>query len=253
MRFFSPGVSTYTDAVLGWPFDGYASINGLFAKYMPNWPATGISYPLRVLGGPQSAIVEFINTKELFGSELHVFGVVDFKAGKIVRWVDYWDGTTFSPDAYQRMRTPIPKFPRDFKEHLVGENASQRVITVATALQKALSESDSTTAAALFSEQAVFEDRTLHSEVFGRTAISRYLSRVLAAAPYGTGSKLRHVVGGDSGGGFEWIGGAGAQNLAGVAALELDRTGKIVRFSAIYDGRQVPHDVQVNLATLSLN
>ena len=32
-----------------------------------------------------------VDTPELFGGELRILAAVDFRDGKIVRWVDYWD------------------------------------------------------------------------------------------------------------------------------------------------------------------
>ncbi len=104
VSFFSPDLATYTDATLGWPLD-YAAVKGLFETYMPKWPATGLSYPVRILGGPNSVLVEFIDTKELFGGELRLFGAIDIKDGKIIRWVDYWDASAFDPAGYRQMRT----------------------------------------------------------------------------------------------------------------------------------------------------
>jgi hypothetical protein len=252
MAFFSPQMLTYTDAVLGWPMNSFAALKGVFDNYMPKWPPAALSYPVRVLGGRQSALVDLIDTKELFGSELHVLAAVDFKDGKIVRWVDYWDGNAFDATAYQQMRTPQEKFPTDFQEQKVADNASIKFRNVCAKLQSALSRGDASAAAALFSSVVVFEDRTLHAEILGEAAIERYLVRILPRAPFGTGSTLRHVVGGERGGGFEWIGGPSSKQLAGVTALELDDDGKITRLTTVYDGRQLSRATLEELASLSL-
>ena len=102
MKYFSPNLVTYIDATLGWPLDGYETVKGVFTKYMPNWPETGLSYPTRIIGGTGSAIVAFTDTPELFGGELRILGAVDFKDGKIVRWVDYWDSRNFDDNLYKK-------------------------------------------------------------------------------------------------------------------------------------------------------
>ncbi len=252
MSFFAPDMLTYTDSTVGWPLDGFGPLKGVFEKYMPQWPASGLSYPVRIVGGQKSAFIEFINTKELFGDELRVFAVVDLKDDKIVRWVDYWDGNAFNPDGYQQMRTPAEQFPTTYKERDVRDNASGRIRDVATKLQAALSTGNAKEAAALFSYEAIFEDRTLRSEIVGQAAIERYLSRSVASLPYGASSSLRHVVGGDLGGGFEWIAGSVFPQVKGVTSLELNAAGKITRATSVYDGRQIPSDGLKNLATVSL-
>jgi hypothetical protein len=253
MGFFSPAMFTYTDATLGWPMNSFAALKALFENYMPKWPPGALSYPVRILGGPQSALVDIIDTKELFGSELHVLASVDFKDGKIVRWVDYWDGDAFDATAYQQMRTPQEKFPTDFQEQQVAEDSSNRMKSVSFKLQSALAKGDAQAAAALFSgAEAVYEDRVLHCEILGQAAIERYLVRVLPRAPFGIGATLRHVVGGDRGGGFEWIAAAASKQLPGVTALELDGQGKITRLTSVYDGRQLSRELLDELVTLSI-
>jgi hypothetical protein len=74
------------------------------------------------LDGELKACDDFIDTKELFGSEPHVLAAVDIKDGKIVRWIDYWDGDSFDATAYGQVRTASDKFPRDFQERKVGED-----------------------------------------------------------------------------------------------------------------------------------
>jgi hypothetical protein len=253
MRFFSPAMLTYTDATLGWPMNSFTTLQALFQNYMPKWPPTALSYPTRILGGPQSALIDVIDTRELFGSELHVLAAVDLKDGKIVRWVDYWDGDAFDATAYQQMRTAQEKFPTDFQEGQVGEDSSNRMRSIALKLQSALAKGDADAAAALFSSAAaVYEDRVLHCEVLGQAAIGRYLRRVLPRVPFGTGATLRHVVGGERGGGFEWIAPAASKQLPGVTALELDGEGKITRLTSVYDGRQLSPELLDELATLSI-
>jgi hypothetical protein len=252
MGFFAPDMVTYTDATLGWPMPSFEALKGVFANYMPKWPATGLSYPVRILGGPHSALVDLIDTKELFGSELHVLAAVDIKDGKIVRWIDYWDGNRFDANAYGQMRTASDKFPSDFQERKVGEDSSALIRDVSVKLQRALAKGDAVAAAALFSSEGIYEDRTLNTEILGPAAIERYLVRILPSAPFGKDATLRHVVGGNLGGGFEWVSGPSSRQLSGVTAIELDGAGKVTRLTTVYDGRQLTPETLEKFAALSL-
>ena len=251
MEFFAPDLLTYTDSTWGWPVDGYDALKSLFGTYMPKWPANALSYPVRVLGGPQSALVEFIDTKDLFGAELRIFGAVDFKDHKIVRWVDYWDSSTVDSTLDSQMRTPAAKFPTVYKDDAVGEHASDRISDVVHRLHNALSRNDATSSASLFSYESMLEDRTMRTQIVGRAAIDRYLARAAALLPYGSGARVRHIVGGDLGGGYEWIS-ITSKATHGLTALELNAAGQITRASTIYDGRLLPISERVKLAMLAL-
>lgn len=239
MQHFSPRVATYTDAILGWPLDGFDAIERCFQQYMPTWPETALSYPTRILGGTESAVVAFTDTPELFGGELRILGAVDFDDGKIVRWVDYWDSIDFDNDLYDTLRTPGDAFPVDFKEGSIGVNAAPALVDLATALQQAFGASDAPAVSALLSYDAVYEDMALRSQLLGRSAIERYLAATLDTAPQGKDSTLRHIVGGPAGGGFEWIAAPGSTVAGGITALEVDHTGRVSRLTTVYDGRHL--------------
>lgn len=236
MGFFSSGLVTYTDATLGWGLDGFEALRGLFAQYMPTWPSTARSYQTGVLAGESSALVRMVDTPELFGGELRILGAVDFVDGKIVRWVDYWDSYFFDTAAYESMRTPEESFPRDLKESRVPSQAAPELIEVAGALQRSFAAADVAGAAALLHPDVLFEDMALRAQLVGRAEATRYLERVLGEAPYGAGSRLRHVVGGAAGGGFEWT---SADGLVGITALELDEAGLVTRATSVYDSRRL--------------
>ena len=239
MAFFSKNMATYTDATLGWPLDSYQVLHGVFSQYMPQWPATGLSYPTRIIGGNGSVIIGFTDTPELFGGELRILGAVDFKDGKIVRWVDYWDSRSFNTELYDKIKTPKDKFPVAFKEAAVGENASQKIKSVCTQLQNAFSASNAQAAADLFSYDAVFEDMSLRMQLLGKAAIRNYLGKLLPKIVYGKDSKLRHITGNDLGGGFEWIASVVVPGLAGITAIELNDKGLITRLTTVYDSRMI--------------
>lgn len=248
MSFFSPELLTYTDAVLGWPLDTYDTLKGVFASYMPNW-GDGRSYPFRIIGGPDSAIVAFIDTPELFGGEIRLLGSVDLKDGKIVRWVDYWDSTGFPTEVYDKVRTPADQFPTDFKEAGIADNASPTIVKLATEVQRALATGDIDALASQLSYDVVYEDFALRTQQLGQAATRRYLERIDATAPFGKGAELVHVVGGDQGGGFEWRSADG--KIRGVTAFELDAEGKITRLTTTYDGRLLPEVTHDELVLLS--
>jgi len=241
---------TYIDATLGWPFYTYKSLDDLFTAYMPKWPPSGKSYPTWIMGDTHSALVGFTDTPELFGGEIRILAAVDFKNGKIARWVDYWDGRSFGAALAAKIRTPPDKFPTDFSVKITGENASARMQETAHKLAAAFADANATKAAAMFSYDAVFEDAALRARVAGRAAIERYLSRTLAKLPYGIGSSVRHVVGSDRGGGYEWT--APGDVKRGITAIELDPDGKIVRLRATWDNAMMADGDLKNLVLLSL-
>jgi len=83
---------------------------------------------------------------------------------------------------------------------------------------------------------------TLRDQVLGRLAIERYLGRALAKLPYGAGSSLLHVVGGDMGGGYEWQAAPTyrASVRRGISTIALDQDGRITRLTTVWDGAIIP-------------
>ncbi len=243
MSWFSRDLATYTDATLGWDVDSFDALQAIFEQYMPNWGPSGRSYSTRILSNEHSALIHMVDTPELFGGELRILAAVDFADGEIIRWVDYWDATPFDPDLYLQMRTPANAFPADLKDDVVSSQAAPELTAAATALQSAFSAADVEATAALLHTDVVVEDMTLRTRLLGRIEAVGYLAR-LAAAPYGRGSVLRHIVGGPHGGGFEWT---AASGLAGITAIEIDDHGLITRVTSVYDGRQIPDDRRADL------
>jgi hypothetical protein len=255
MNHFSKTTLTYMDATLGWPFYTYDALKDVFVQYMPKWPASGLSYPTLILGDQQSALVAFTDTPELFGSEIRILAAIDIKDGKVIRWIDYWDGRHFGAELAAKLRTPADKFPTDFKENTAPDNAAPTLRAVADKLQAAFASNDTKSAAALFSSDAVYEDMTLRAQVLGRLAIERYFGRALAKLPAGAGSSLLHVVGGDMGGGYEWQAAPAyrASLRRGISAITLDQDGKITRLTTVWDGATIPDPEIKALILLSLD
>ena len=239
MAYFSHDLASYIDATLGWDFDSYEALKAVFAQYMPNWSPPARSYATRVLSNETSALVNMTDTPELFGGELRVLAAIDFTDSKIVRWVDYWDSSSFDSALYGQFRTPAESFPTDLKDSEVKTQASPEVVKAATALQQAFSAGDASAAANLLHTDVVFEDMSLRCQVIGRIETGGYLGRVLGDIPYGSASRLRHIVGGSRGGGFEWTAGPHADGLVGITAIELDPDGIITKVTSVYDSRQL--------------
>lgn len=246
MSRFAPGDSVlYIDASSGNSWPNWNALNQIFTTMMPKMKPEALSYPLRILGDRRSALVYFEDTPELFGKELRILGAVSFDdQGRIIRWMDYWDGRS------SERKTAIgPNYPTDFHD-TIG-NATGKIADTAKALQAAFSAGDAKAAAALFSMDAAYEDMALHTQVLGRLAIQRYLSRALGKVPYGGSASLAHVVGGDLGGGYEWHAAQGFPQRRGDTAIELDKQGKISRLTMVYDSGLFGDDAYRQLVQLA--
>jgi hypothetical protein len=230
MTFFSKDNAFYIDASAGQVWPSWQALSDVFHAFLPPAPPDALSYPIRLVGDTNSALVSFEDTPALFGSELRILGSVTFdRSGKIIRWIDYWDGRSA-----QQATSITSSYPTDFRDSEV--NTAPQMTSVANQLQSAFAAADATAATALFSFDAVVEDMAAHTRVQGQLQIQRYFSRALTVVPYGSGASVAHVVGGSLGGGYEWTASASAAPMRrGNTALELDPTGKISRFTAIYD------------------
>ena len=229
MANFSKTGVLYIDATSGGIWPNWDALDKIFTGFLPKAPAAALSYPVRIVGDKRSAIVAFTDTPELFGRELRILGAVSFdEHGKIIRWMDYWDGRSSGAK-----NTIGPTYPTDFHDS-VG-NATGRIADTVAKLQHAFAAGNAAGAAALFSSDAVYEDMAMHGQILGRLAIQRYLSRALPKLPYGAGASLAHVVGADTGGGYEWRAAPGFPQRRGTTALELDAAGRITRLTVVYD------------------
>ena len=245
MALFNPDSVLYIDASSGNSWPSWDSLNKIFSTMMPKMVPAALSYPVRIYGDRRSALVAFTDTPELFGKELRILGAVSFDdKGRIIRWMDYWDGRS------SVRKTAIgPTYPTDFHDD-VG-NATGRIADTARRLQAAFAAGDAKAAAALFSNDAVYEDMALHSQVLGRLAIERYLGRALGKVPYSSGAGVAHVVGADMGGGYEWRAGPGFPQRRGNTAVELDKQGQISRLTVVYDSGLFTDDAYKALVALS--
>ncbi|MER7811909.1 hypothetical protein [Streptomyces sp900116325] len=249
MALFARRPCMYIDATLGWDLGSWAEIHAFFAQYMPGWPAGSASYPVRILGDMRSAVVFFTDTAGLFGpSELRLAGAVDLENGLIARQVDYWDGRHFGVEDLAGLQVPADRFPTDFGESTVRGSRSAVMQHVVRDLAGALRKGDGAAAARLFAPDAVFEDAPAHIRIEGPRSIGGYLTAASGLLPYvGKGTGVRHVLGNELGGGYEYTSADGPVPR-GLVGLELDRWRKISRFTAMWDGALVDDAVLLSLA-----
>jgi hypothetical protein len=247
MSYFSKTNAYYIDASSGSLWPSWDSLNALFTPFFASGlPADALSYPLRIVGDASSALVEFEDRPEFFGHELRILGSVTFDSDhKIIRWIDYWDGRS------ALVQNSIKStYPTDFKDTV--QRSSPEVVRVATALAAAFAAGDADWALSLMSYDVVHEDMAAHTRVRGQLQLGRYYTRALAALPYGKGSSLAHVEGGDLGGGFEWRASATASPMRrGHTCIELNESGQISRLTAIYDSSLISYQAYQNLVALA--
>ena len=238
MAFFSRSDMTYWDATAGFDFPDWAALKALFAQYMPTWGPDAHSYETNLLGDQTGAALFFTNTPQEFGHEIRGISVVDIRHGKFIRWIDYWDGRHFGIAALKSFRSPPSKFPHDFGWSKPGEHASPRLKRTVSELARSLGSGDYQGAARLFGENGILQDLTLRTAVAGPQSIAGYLERAVSSLPYGRGACVRHTVGGNAGGAYEWTSSRGPVPR-GASALRLNAAGQIVLLSSIWDGSLV--------------
>lgn len=132
---FHPDQTFYADATLGWVWPTNADLRGVWEQYMPQWPAQALSYPTRILGDTDSALVLMTDTPELFGGEIRAAaagalfgndagggyewraaggqvprGVIALEldpAGQISRLTAVWDGALLDDDALSALTARV--------------------------------------------------------------------------------------------------------------------------------------------------
>jgi hypothetical protein len=247
MSYFSAANTTYIDACLGVSLPSWAAVDSTFAAAFASAPASAISYPLRIVGDTGSAAVELADTPDFFvPQELRALSSVTFDGhGKIVRWVDYWDGRS------ALIQNAITSgYPADFRDS--EQNADPAVIQVTQQLQAAFAAGDAAAAVALMSYDVVHEDMAAHTRVRGQLQAQRYYTRALGQLPYGTGAALVHAEGSRQGGGYEWSAAPDAAPMRrGHTCIELDGAGQISRLTAIYDSSLLSYAAYQSLAGLA--
>jgi hypothetical protein len=247
MSYFSTANTTYTDACLGVSLPSWEAVNSTFASAFASAPASAISYPLRIVGDTGSAAVELVDTPGFFvPQELRALSSITFDGhGKIIRWVDYWDGRS------ALIQNAITSgYPADFQDS--EQNANPAVVQVTQKLQAAFAAGDAAAAVALMSYDVIHEDMAAHTRVRGQLQARRYYTRALGQLPYGPGAALVHAEGSRQGGGYEWSAAPDAAPMRrGHTCVELDEAGQISRLTAIYDSSLLSYAAYQSLAGLA--
>lgn len=234
MSYYSRTRTSHNDAVLGWVLPDWQTLYDLFATSMPNF-GTGVSYATRVLGDERSAIVYMVDTPELFGGEILAISAFDFDdEGKISRVNDYWDARNFGVEKADTMKVPADQFPDTFGEQGLPNRAAPELQRLVAQLHAALRTGRIADVERLLSDDVVFEDFALRTQVRGKAAVTRYFERAITTLPYGPGAGIRHMVGSARGGGYEWTNTAHPVKR-GITALALGEDGRIAQISTVYD------------------
>uniref|UniRef100_A0A8H7MZE5 SnoaL-like domain-containing protein n=1 Tax=Bionectria ochroleuca TaxID=29856 RepID=A0A8H7MZE5_BIOOC len=247
--YFHPTEGTYGDAGLGNLFS-QPELSPVIGTFVNAWGPDSRSYPLRIVGDTNSALLYMIDTPDMFGDELRILVALDFKDGLIVREVDYWDPRRNT--AAKANRVPPEQYPSDFASALSSNTTNATLRKVVNQLSSALSKGDYDSAASLLAPDAVLEDFSLRARIDGRLAVEKYLKRAVASLPYGTGSALNHIVGNEKGGAYEWNGTPEAAGRNGITAIELDEGHLITRLTSIWDTFNASNSTMQSLVRLSI-
>ena len=235
---FDPNNAAYYDATLGIGVTPYFTLGGFFVNLTAAWSADAISYPLKVWGDANSAVLYYVDTPGLFGAEIRALSSVTFEGGKVARIVDYWDGAGVSAPV-KKLAVPDAAYPFDLGLGAVQQVATGTINSTIHQLGAALSIGDVKGATALFARDATLIDYALQEIQDGQLAIADYLNRSIIAVPWGIGSTVRYVLGGDCGGGYEWETNNTTGVRNGIAALALDADGLVSEFVPMWDGSRL--------------
>jgi 3-(3-hydroxy-phenyl)propionate hydroxylase len=247
---FHPDQTYYADATLGWAWPSNETLRGVWKQYMPFWSNEAKSYPVQILGDTGGAAVVMTDTPELFGGEIRGIAIVDFADDKIVRWIDYWDGRGFGANSAAQLRVKADDYPAGLGADTVEQRQSPALGAAVGRLLTVLRSGDDAAVNDLLAYDATLEDFALRAKIRGRAAIGRYLKRASGRLPY-QGAAVRHIVGNDQGGGFEWATDGGAVPR-GAAALTLDGDGRVSSVTLAWDGSLLEDDIIAALCGLAV-
>ncbi len=234
------------------------------------------------------AIAEYVDLQNTFYSTngITIQTVLDFDNGQVARDTDYWDtrelgasdiigpavtagvalplGTIHAGGVPLASSTPAPPGPVSLATGVTGRpSASSDMVYFAQTLHQALTLGSARDVLEFFTEDAAYVNPLIHQgpvlygnfdqtiQIKGRELIGRLFQAGLQLLPDCRGSTLVHVVGGPSGGGFEWKAGGpfihtgiNRDGLVGCTALDLTN-GKISRMSVKFDTFQLaPQDYE---------
>lgn len=229
------------------------------------------------------AVAEYVDLQNTFYSTngITIQTVFDFDNGLVARDTDYWDtrelgssdivgpavmagvalplGTIHAGGVPLSSTTPAPPGLVSLATGVTGRpSASPEMVHLASSLHQALTLGSARDVLEFFTEDAIYVNPLIHQgpvlygnfdqtiQIKGRELIGRLFQAGLQRLPDCRGSKLVHVVGGSSGGGFEWKAGGpfnhtgiNRDGLVGCTALDVTN-GRISRMSVKFDTFQLP-------------
>ncbi|KAI1757575.1 hypothetical protein F4782DRAFT_479138 [Xylaria castorea] len=245
--FFDPSLAVYADTTLGLVYS-QPGLNNFLEYLVQSWHANGTSYPLKIIGDTDGAVVISVDTPQLFGNEIRAISSLDFKDGRVLRQVDHWDGRR---NAASDGRVPDDQYPEDFAYELSLNKTNCLLGSVVHEFHAAVSAANTGLAIGLLSYDAIMEDFSLRTRIEGRIAIGRYFDRALKSMPYGAGSSLHHMVGSAQGGGYEWVDNSTTRRT-GITAVELNSDGLITQITTVWDTLKMTEQRMQELTELSL-
>ncbi|KAI0554821.1 hypothetical protein F4679DRAFT_238292 [Xylaria curta] len=245
--FFDPNLAVYADTTLGL-VASQPGLNDFIHSIVQSWQANGTSYPLKIIGDTDGAVVIVVDTPQLFGAEIRAISSLDFKDGRVLRQVDHWDGRR---NPASDGRVPDDQYPQDFAYELSLNKTNCLFASVVHKFHTAVSTANTSLAINLLSYDAVLEDFSLRARIEGRLAIGRYFDQALKSVPYGAGSSLHHLVGSAQGGGYEWVDNSTSKRT-GITAIELNPDGLITQITTVWDSLKMTEQRMQELAGLSL-
>lgn len=245
--FFSRRELTYIDATLGSTYRSWQAMHDLFAQVMPGWDPSAGFYPTRIVGDERGAVVWSAITPGAFGrEEIRLAAIVDLAADGITRWIEHWDGRIVAPSTLAMLSAPADSYPTDFGEP--GSSAAPPAMRrVAEGLTTALASADRAAVEPWLTADVVYEDLTAHLQLVGRAPVAAFLGRAAGLLPYTRpDTRLRHVVGGTRGGGWEWA--ADGPVGRGLTCVELNASGSVTRITSVWNGALVTDSALLDIA-----
>lgn len=260
-----------------------SGLTQVFSNEVQSLGTANLTTVFRVTGDVNfGAIVEHVSARNVFFATngLTTQRVFDFDNGQVIRMTDYWDSREqgesdiVGPAVTQGVAFPVAPIqpggvPRSASSpaapgklalttSATGQpSASAEMIEFAQRFHAALSSGNYNAILSFFTDDAIYVNPLLHQgpvlygnydqtiQIQGLELIARLFHAVLGDLPDGFGSSLLHIVGGETGGGFEWKAGGqysttgiNRNGLNGSTAIEL-YNGKIRRMSVKFDTFQL--------------
>lgn len=206
------------------------------------------------------ATVGFVDLPGTFYySGVDLIGYHVIRDGKIVRRNDYYDTAQMTaadiarihPNGMPRLSCVASTLPGD------TSHASREMYEFTLAFHNALSSGDTDRVIRFFTDEAVLIHPLLHQgsggyglfnrgiQIRGRKALALFFKAVLPVLPDGAQSTITHIIGGSTGGGYEWHSagiyaqqGIGRNGILGVTSISLFEN-RIDRMSVKFDTVQM--------------